>query len=126
TWKEKYPETDFKEERLKYYLATYQQLNQAQKMVETAKEILAINPTEVNALYWLTLLTQTLPPTPDSLATGEKAAQGLLNAPKPPEVKDEDWNKIRTQMNMVGVAHNTMAFIATQKKDLDAAEKEYI
>src|SRR5262249_40279014 len=41
TWREKYPDTAFKEERLKYYLGTYQQLNQAAKMVETAKEIIA-------------------------------------------------------------------------------------
>src|SRR5262245_55502097 len=126
TWKEKYPDTAFKEERLKYYLGTYQQLNQGAKMVETAKEIIVINPKEVNALYWLTLLTQTMPATPDSLATGEKAAQALLDAPKPEGVKDEDWAKIKTQMNLTGVAHNTLAFIANQKKDLDTAEKEYM
>src|SRR5262249_21888791 len=79
SWKEKYPDTDFKEERLMIYLTTYQQLNQPAKMIETSKEILAINPKSVNALMWLAYFTQTQTPTADSLATGEKAAQGLLD-----------------------------------------------
>ena len=124
TWTQKYPDTAFKEERWKYYAVTYQQLGQGAKMAEAAKEILAINPKEVNALFWLTALTLTLPPTPDSLATGEKAAQGLINAQKPAEVKDEDWTKMKASMDMS--AHNTLAFIAMQKKDPVAAEKEYV
>ena len=39
-WKEKYPESDFKEERLVIYQTTYQTLGQTAKAVETAKEIL--------------------------------------------------------------------------------------
>src|SRR5262249_4020235 len=66
TWTQKYPDTAFKEERWKYYAVSYQQLGQGAKMAEAAKEILAINPKEVNALFWLTALTLTLPPTPDS------------------------------------------------------------
>src|SRR5580704_17480556 len=45
-WKEKYPESDFKEERLVIYQTTYQALNQTAKAVETAKEILAMDPKE--------------------------------------------------------------------------------
>ena len=93
-------------------------------MAEAAKEILAINPKEVNALFWLTALTLTLPPTPDTLATGEKAAQGVLDAQRPEGVKDEDWAKMKASMDMS--AHNTLAFIALQKKDPAAAEKEYV
>jgi hypothetical protein len=123
SWKEKYPDTDFKEERLMIYLTTYQQLNQPAKMVETSKEILAINPKQVNALMWLAYFTQTQPPTADSLATGEKAAQGLLDPQKPDGVADADWGKIKT--DFAAVAHNTLAFIATQRKQLDDAEQEY-
>jgi tetratricopeptide (TPR) repeat protein len=124
TWKEKYPNTDFKEERAKYFAVTYQQLGQGAKMAEAAKEILAINPKEVNALFWLTALTLTLPATPDTLGTGEKSAQGLIDAQKPPEVKDEDWKKMKAGMDVS--AHNTLAFIALQKKDPETAEKEYV
>jgi hypothetical protein len=123
TWKEKYPESDFKDARLLIYLTTYQALNQPAKMVETAKEILAMNPKEPHALLALTMLTATFPnpPTPDSLATGEKAAQGLLEAEKPAEVKDEaTWKKIKTEE-----AHKAVIFIALQRKQPEAAEQEY-
>src|SRR5262249_9725884 len=109
TWTQKYPETDFKEERAKYYAVTYQQLGQGAKMAEAAKEMLAINPKEGNALFWLTARTMTLPPTPDTLSTGEKAAQGLLAATKPDEVKEEDWKKMKTGTDVA--AHNALGFI---------------
>src|ERR1700730_1977840 len=121
-WKEKYPESDFKEERLVIYQTTYQGLGQTAKAVQTAKEILAMDPKEVNALYFLTMYGQIQPATPDSLATGEKAAQSLLSAEKPAGVKDEDWKKI--QADMTFKAHKTLAFIAMQRKQPEAAEQE--
>src|SRR5439155_8815611 len=115
-WKQKYPESDFKQQRLVTYLATYQQLNQPAKMIETSKEILAIDPKEVNALMWLAYFTVTQPATADSLATGEKAAQGLLDAQKPEAVPDAAWGKVKAEFTAVG--HNTLAFIATQRNQL--------
>jgi len=125
TWKEKYADTDFKEERLLIYLTTYQQLNQPAKMVETAKEILALNPKNVNALMWVAYFTQSVPnpPTADSLAAGEKAAQGLLDPQKPEGVADDAWAKAKA--DFAAVAHNTLAFVALQRKQLDVAEQEY-
>jgi len=123
TWKEKYPDSDFKDQRLLIYLTTYQQLNQPAKMVETAKEILAMNPKEPHALLALTMLTATYPnpPTADSLASGEKAAQGLRESERPAEVKDDaTWNKIKTDE-----AHKVVIFIALQRKQPEAAEQEY-
>jgi tetratricopeptide (TPR) repeat protein len=124
-WKAKYPESDFKDARLVSYLATYRALNQAGKMVDTAKEILAINPKDVNGLMWLTALTETypLPPTEDSLAAGEKAAQALPDAAVPPGVKEEDWAKVKT--DLVAISHKTLGYIASQRKQFDAAEQEY-
>ncbi len=123
-WKEKYPESDFKEERLVIYQTTYQTLGQTAKAVETAKQILAMDPKEVNALYFLTMYGQIQPATPDSLATGEKAAQSLLGAEKPAGVKDEDWKKI--QADMTFKAHKTLAFVAMQRKQPEAAEQELV
>jgi tetratricopeptide (TPR) repeat protein len=121
-WKEKYPDSDFKEERLVIYQTTYQALGQTAKAVETAKEILAMDSKEVNALYFLTMYGQIQPPTPDSMASGEKAAQSLLVAEKPAAVKDDDWKKIKADMTFK--AHKTLAFIAMQKKQPEAAEQE--
>ena len=75
TWKQKYPDSDFKVDRLQLYIQTYQKLGQMPKIIETAKEILAIDPKDVQALYWITFLTPTIGNnSPDALDAGEKAA----------------------------------------------------
>jgi tetratricopeptide (TPR) repeat protein len=122
-WKEKYPESDFKDVRNLVFLATYRALNQPAKEIATANEILATDPKEPNALLSLTQLTRTFPqpPTSDSLAAGEKAAQALVEAPKPAMVADEEtWKKARA-----AEAYSTLAFIALQKKQPEAAEDAY-
>jgi tetratricopeptide (TPR) repeat protein len=120
-WKAKYPDSDFNDMRLASYLATYQQLNQPAKMAEVAKQILAKDPKDIRGLLTLTQLTRTLPPTPDSLETGAKAAQGLLDAPKPAAVPDEEtWKKTKA-----AEAYSTLAFVDLQKKQPEAAEEEY-
>jgi tetratricopeptide (TPR) repeat protein len=124
TWKQKYPESDYKEERLAYFLTTYQALGQPAKMVETAKEILAMNPKDVQGLYWITILTPQLNSTsPDALDLGEKSAQALLGAEKPAPLKDEDWKK--AQSEMAPLAHNTLGWIAMQRKNNEAAEQAF-
>jgi tetratricopeptide (TPR) repeat protein len=125
TWKEKYPDSDFKQERLVIFLISYTQLAQAPKVVDTAKEILAIDPKEINALKWLTIYTQSYPqpPTPDSLATGERAAQGLLSVEKPAGLDDAQWKTMQTQLQ--AIAHNTLGFIAMQRKQPAQAEQSY-
>ena len=111
SWKEKYPETDYKLERAIFYVLTYQALNQGVKMFEAAKEVLALDPKEINALGWVTSLTEFVPPTPDNLSTSEKAAQGLLQAEKPATgVDDAQWKTMKTAYD--AMAHKTLGFIA--------------
>jgi tetratricopeptide (TPR) repeat protein len=124
TWKEKYPDSDYKLERLQLFLVTYQQLGQPAKMIDTAKEILAIDPKNIQALFWISSLTPTLGNTnPDALDLAEKAANGLLTAEKPAEVKDEDWTKAKAQTD--AVAYSTLGWVAWQKKNYDDAEKNF-
>jgi tetratricopeptide (TPR) repeat protein len=124
TWKEKYPESDFKNDRLKIFLTTYQQLGQPAKMIDTAKEMLAVDPKDITALYWITFLTPTLGSTgSDTLDTGEKAANGLLVAEKPATVKDDDWTKAKSQTD--AVAYTTLGWIAMQRKNNDVAETDF-
>jgi len=124
TWKTKYPDSDFKLQRLAIYLQTYQQLGKPDKMVETAKEILAIDPKDLQALYWITFLTPTLGNTSaDALDTAEKAAHGLLDATKPANVKDEDWTKAKQQTD--AAAYTTLGWIAMQRKNYDVAEQNF-
>jgi tetratricopeptide (TPR) repeat protein len=124
TWKDKYPESDFKLERLQLFLPTYQQLGQPAKMIDTAKEILAIAPKDITALYWITFLTPTLgSSSADTLDTAEKAANGLLVAEKPANVKDDDWTKAKSQTD--AVAYTTLGWIAMQRKNNDVAEQNF-
>jgi tetratricopeptide (TPR) repeat protein len=124
TWQEKYPDSDYKLERLQYMLATYQQLGQTAKMIDTAKEILAIDPKDIQALYWIAFLTPTLGNTsPDALDLAEKAANGLLTAEKPANVKEEDWTKAKAQTDAIG--YSTLGWIAMQRKNYDQAETDF-
>src|SRR5687768_14820079 len=45
-WKQKYPETELKEMRLKTYMDTYRLANQPAKAIEAAKEVLALMPND--------------------------------------------------------------------------------
>jgi tetratricopeptide (TPR) repeat protein len=123
-WKESYPDSDFKMERTQHFLTTYQQLGQPAKMIDTAKEILAIDPKDITALYWIAFLTPTLGNTsPDALDTAEKAANGLLVAEKPAAVKDEDWTKAKSQTD--AVAYTILGWVAMQRKNNEVAEQNF-
>jgi len=120
TWKEKYPESDFKEERLKLLLDTYQKLGQAAKMVDTAKELLTIDPNDVTALYWITFLAPSSGGiSADALATATKAANGLLNAQKPAGTSDDAWKTAKGTFD--AIAYKTLGWVAmVQKNNADA------
>lgn len=125
TWKDKYPESDFKMERAMLFLDTYQKLNQYAKMVDTAKEILAIDPKELHALYWITLLTPQLNlNSADGLDTGEKAANGLVSAEAPAGTKPEDWEKAKRVTD--AIAYKTLGWVAWQRKNYDVAEQAFV
>ncbi|MGH9630004.1 MAG: hypothetical protein ACRD7E_16925 [Bryobacteraceae bacterium] len=131
TYKTKYPETDFKQERLLLYLNTYQALNQFDKVYATAKEILASDPKDVTALYYITLLTPQLNnQDPAALDTAEKAANGLLSnldtifsaEKKPATTSEPQWKKERSNMEALG--HKTLGWVAMIRKNNDVAHQE--
>ncbi len=131
-WKEKYPKSDYKYERTSLMLNTNQQLGKVADMISTAKEVLEIEPKDLNALYWLTRLTTTNPQDTSLLDTGEKAANGLLSnldtffadAKKPAQTAPEQWTKAKSDMD--ALANKTLGWIAMQKKDGPGAEKFFV
>ncbi len=125
TWEQKYPNSDFKLERNQIFLATYQQLGQAGKMVDVAKKMLADNPKDFRALYLITALTPSLNNTaPEALEAGEKAATSLLSNPeKPADLPDDAWAKAKVDAE--SKAHKTLGWVAMQHKQNDVAEKEF-
>ncbi len=123
-WKDKYPETDFKETRLEAYVDTYKDLNQPDKMLASARNLFDLNPKNLKALYWIALLTVPAQTSPDALDLAQKAAKGLLNAEKPAQVTDEQaWKATQTQMALIG--HRTLGWVASQRKDYATAEAEF-
>jgi tetratricopeptide (TPR) repeat protein len=124
TWNEKYPDSDFKLDRLQLFLTTYEQLGVPAKMIDAAKEILAVNPKDITALYWITFLTRTLgSASQDELDAAGRAANGLLAAEKPAGVRDEAWTKAKSQTD--AVAYTTLGWIAMQRKSNELAEQNF-
>lgn len=116
TWTQKYPTTDFKEERTYYYLQAYAGTNQPAKVLEVSKELMtdgldtlkkdlgSINTGWVLQTLFLTsrnaaILAATGQPTPDQLDQGTKAAHMLADygkeyfvaANKPATLTDANW-----------------------------------
>jgi hypothetical protein len=110
-WKTKYPETDYKDDRAVLYIRAYAAAKQPAKAVDAAKDIIdrgvdtvfpdpkAGPPNAIQALFSTVFaITQVTDPTPEELATGEKAAHALLDYNRKPEgVADADWAKARTE-----------------------------
>ena len=129
-WVEKYPETDYQEEQLRFY----SDLNQPAKVMEMGAKILAKDPKNFAALSLITANIRNLPnATPDQLAMGQKAAQTLLDnldSLKPASVSDDAWKQARPGVEKL--AKDTLMYIAMkpgtdaeQKKDYVAAEQAY-
>jgi len=124
TWKEKYPESDYKLERLVMLIQTYSALQQWPNVVNAAKEALTVDPKDITSLYWITFLTPNLGSTSaDVLSTGEKAATSLLGAEKPATAKAEDWPNVKKSFDILG--HKTLGWISMQRKDNAKAEQEF-
>jgi len=127
TWKQKYPESDFKDDRQVHLMETYAQLSKFTDAIGAAKDLLAMDPKNLRALFYINNLTpiaypQGNPP-PDALDTAEKAANGLINAEMPPGTKAEDWAKAKADLEVR--AHKTLGWVAWQRKNWDVAEQAF-
>jgi tetratricopeptide (TPR) repeat protein len=128
TWKQKYPATDYEEERLLMFTQTYQQLGDAANMYDSALALLQKNPNNIQGLYFITTLTTSMADTsPAKLANGEKYAKALLDAvgtlKKPENMAEEAWNKELDALRVV--AHMTLGWVAMQRKNYAAAEEQF-
>jgi len=131
TWKEKYPDSDYKVDRQQILVQTYQGLNQGENMYQAAKDMLAMEPQNTFALLMVTLLTESLKNTaPDRLDFGEKTARTLIStldktfeeSKRPPNVTPETWKAQRTNLEVM--ARKTLAFTAGARKDNEGVERE--
>ena len=149
SWVQKYPESDWKNERLLYYLTAYTSMAppQKDKALEYAAQLLAMDvpaaitdKSDVLKVYYMTALATVgiQNATPQQLATGDKGAKALLAyiptyftaANKPASATDAVWASTRKQLEDLGAtAELTIATypgdLAAQKKDWPAAEQGY-
>lgn len=126
-WAKQYPTSDFVKARRNLLITTYAAAGQPKEAAATAKQALADDPKDFNALYYVMFLTQPLygaSQQPAVLDDGEKAAQALLaNIATPPAgVAADQWAKVRPEIEVL--SHTTLGFINNQRKNWDGAEAE--
>jgi tetratricopeptide (TPR) repeat protein len=133
SWQEKYPTSDFKDDRSQALIQTYQQLGKAKEMLETAKQWVATNPKAFPGWYWICALTVSMQDTSGpALDQGSNAAKALLGlvddtfspARKAAQVTDEQWKQQRGGAE--AVAYRTLGWVALQKKEYEEADKNLI
>jgi tetratricopeptide (TPR) repeat protein len=127
-WEKSYPKTDWEDARRTAFLTTYAALNDPKDAVEAAKKILAVDPKDFTAQYYIMYFTQALysqSKSPEVLDDGSKAAQAILATidTPPPNVKEADWAKLRPQVELL--AHRNLGWIAMQQMKWDAAQAEF-
>jgi hypothetical protein len=144
TWKQKYPESDYKDVRYGLYATAYQGANQPAKLMDLAADVLSKDidatfgdPKEgarqaVTVLYTTVSMFQTMSdPTPAQIATGVKAANTLLAFNrKPAGVADADWATVKGTLQ--AASKNALLFAAVipakqaeTKKDWPTASSLY-
>lgn len=139
TWQDKYPQTDYSQERTQYFLVTLSQLaasdpTQQQKLIDKSVEILKTDPQNFRASYFITLYGPSIgktSPSPDLVTQVDSAAHAVISGAdaafsadkKPAQVSQADFDHAKAQA--IALAHNALAWEATTKKDMATVESEY-
>jgi hypothetical protein len=122
TWAQKYPESDYKDDRVYYYITAYAGTKNPAKVLEVGNQLMArdlkkvysdpkAGPQQIlTVLYQMCAAILSIPsPTADQSAIGEKAARGLAEfvpnfftaANKPAAATDANWNEAKGQMDKI-------------------------
>lgn len=134
TWTQKYPESDYKDDRIFMYIQAYNGANEPAKVLEVANSLMQrdlkavlmkdpkLGPAQVlTVLYLATLNFARIPnPTAEQTAIGEKAAHSLQDyipeyftaANKAATVSDADWAKTKGQVS--DLAKGVLMSLATR------------
>ncbi|MBV9154901.1 MAG: hypothetical protein JO097_01470 [Acidobacteriaceae bacterium] len=138
-WQDKYPQSDFAQDRLLYFVATLAQLapndpSARQKLLDKCNELLKADPKNFRAMYLISVWGPAVggtSPAADLVTQVDTAAHGVIDgadaafdaSKKPANVSADDFTKAKGQA--VAIAHNALAWEATSKKDNATAENEY-
>lgn len=138
-WQDKYPQTDYAEDRSKLFLAALAQAAQTdpaakQQVITKASEILKADPKNFQAAYLVAVYGPQVggqSPSPELLSQVDTAAHTVITeAPntfdaskKPAQVTQEQFDAAKTQG--LNIAYNALIWEATSKKDPAAIEAAY-
>jgi tetratricopeptide (TPR) repeat protein len=127
-----YPNSVVKQDALEVLMATYQQLNNAQNLQQTAQKLLQVDPNNVRALALLTYLTrsqlesgQVQPAQAQSVAQQlvEYAQKGLQSVPQMPKgdgQSDAQYMQARQQLKQLFIG--ALGFAELQLKNYPEAQ----
>jgi hypothetical protein len=120
SWSQKYPDSDFKDDRQLLYVQAYAAADQPAKAIDSAAALLSSNtdqlpgtPADIaRLLYSVTAAIQHVPdPSSEQLGTADKAAHRLLTYDTMPQgVTAEAWPSLRTDLQTA--AHAALLYIA--------------
>jgi hypothetical protein len=124
-WKQKYPESEFKEDRAMVYVQTYQATNNGPKMWDACEELLAINPKSAPALFFLMSLGTSLND-PSKYDKGEGYTRRFLELlPELYAGKEGDAQAMKEKKSQEATGRKTLGQLAMLKKDYKKAEALY-
>jgi tetratricopeptide (TPR) repeat protein len=135
TWKEKYPDSDFKQERADAVAISYSKLNKPTETIKAVQDALAINQKDLAALQLLagiagSVLKNNNPP--DALLSLGDQSSGLLvgnldnffdASVKPATVTDAQWAKAKADTGQLAVT--VQGYVKWKQKDFPAAETAF-
>lgn len=125
TWKEKYPDSDYKDDRLLLFIQTYAQAGKFVDAIHSGKELLALDAKNLNAMFFINNLTPVAYAAgnapAEALDLAQKAANGLLAAEMPAGTKPDDWAKAKKDLDTA--AHKTLGWASVQQKNFEKAEE---
>jgi hypothetical protein len=143
TWSQKYPDSDYKDDRTYWAIQAYNGTKQPAKVLETGAPLLErglksvyndpkAGPSQVlSVLYLMSFNILQLPnPTPEQLAIGDKAARQLqtyieeyFTAANKGASSDADWASTKNQVANVGKAVLALPMALAMRPGADAMTK---
>jgi hypothetical protein len=124
---EKYPQSVVKKAVLDAMLDAYQASQNPEKVIDTANKLLQVDPANMKAILYSVMIKKGQCAQKSDAATCDDAAglaQKGLQASKPAETSDADWQKMTAVA--YPIFHSAIALDdALSKKDWKAAQEEY-
>lgn len=124
-----YPNSSYKEDALEALMLAYQKTGNTAKMLDTAQKLLQVNPCSLRGLAVIAFTKRGLAEAgqnaqqnlADAGQAGEKGVQCLQTVVKPSDVKDSDFQNLKTQTAPIFNAAAGMAAFAA--KDYPKAQQ---